>query len=127
MRQCVNCKNIPNLESKQYRWDLLLQNKKGKKGENVELKNPFEWRIYFKIMLLKKLTCNRSIYAIAFSIQWRNWVFATKSDFIIPMSLQHNVVDCRPLIFQTMNYVRSNNLGLKLWVCGQKQFFWIFI
>ena len=42
----------------------------------------------------------------------KNWVFATNSDFIISVSLQQNIV--WPLIFQTMNFVRSNNLSLKI-------------
>ena len=41
----------------------------------------------------------------------RNWVFATNSDFLIPISLDCNVVNL--LIFQTISSVRSNNISLK--------------
>ena len=39
----------------------------------------------------------------------RNWVFATNSDFLIPLSLQPNVLDLRYFIIS----VGSNSLSLK--------------
>ena len=39
-------------------------------------------------------------------------VLPTNSNFIIPISLQHNVVKCRPLIFLTMFSVGSNSWNL---------------
>ena len=48
---------------------------------------------------------NKNIHSFVFFIQ-RNWVFVTNSDFLFHIFLQ-------PYIFQTMNYVRSNNLRLK--------------
>ncbi len=41
----------------------------------------------------------------------RNWVFATNSDFLIPISLDSNLV--KPLTFQTMTSVKSYNISLK--------------
>ena len=41
----------------------------------------------------------------------RNWVFATNSDFLIPISLDSNLV--KPLTFQTMTSVWWNNISLK--------------
>ena len=41
----------------------------------------------------------------------RNWVFATNSHFLIPLSLQPDKFD--PLIFKTIYSVRSKNLSLK--------------
>ena len=41
----------------------------------------------------------------------RNRVFATNSDFLIPISVQSDVV--WPFIFKIINFVRSNSLSLK--------------
>ena len=40
----------------------------------------------------------------------RNWVFATNSDYLIPISLKTNGVDLR---YFKLNFFRSNNLSLK--------------
>ena len=43
-----------------------------------------------------------------------NWIFATNSDFLISISNYLNATQSRrPLIFQTMNAVRSYNISLK--------------
>ena len=44
------------------------------------------------------------------SVLQMNGVLATNSDFLIPFFATQC---CRPLVFQTMNSVRSNNLSLK--------------
>ena len=41
----------------------------------------------------------------------RNRVYATNSDFLIPISVQSDVV--WPFIFKIINFVRSNSLSLK--------------
>ena len=43
----------------------------------------------------------------------RNWVFATNSDVLIPISLQHNSVNLRN--FKLWILLGSNNLSLKLY------------
>ena len=43
----------------------------------------------------------------------QNWVFATKSNLLIPISLQFDGVKCKPLILQTWNMWSNTMLSLK--------------
>ena len=59
--------------------------------------------------------------------QQRNCVFATNSDFLIPISLQHSIVD----LWYFKLWIVSNNLSLKYLrftpsSCKDKKMFWLF-
>ena len=61
-----------------------------------------------------KLTSRIFIFFKCLIVFLRNWIFATNSDFLISISNYLNATQSRrPLIFQTMNAVRSYNISLK--------------
>ena len=96
------------------------------KREHIE---PLQISLRYKIFFFK---CSLTLYLNTF-IKKRNWVFAANSDFLIHMSLQHNVVYIR--YFKLWIVLCSNNLSLKyqmltpfrrnkdknIWVCGEDQ------